>query len=180
MSICCDSQHRGGIDHTVSVGRKKRGSPNRRRRMHPSGFVHSWSAILVSGFAVLTRTVVRTVMDYTAATSDQRLCRPGRYQKSCYLRLRPKPPPPELSIFARASLTVSVRPSTSLPLRAAMASAAAPSSVISTKPNPFGLSGVTVGHNADSLNGSIGFEKRTENRFCDGNTQVGNIYAFHL
>src|ERR1700693_402542 len=48
------------------------------------------------------------------------------------------------------------------------------------EPKPFGLSRVTVSHNADSLNCSVGFKKRTENRFRDGNTQVSNKYAFHI
>jgi hypothetical protein len=47
------------------------------------------------------------------------------------------------------------------------------------EPEPFGLSRFTVGHNADSLNFPAGFKKRTENRFCDGNAQVANKYAFH-
>src|ERR1035441_5120542 len=44
----------------------------------------------------------------------------------------------------------------------------------------FGLSRFTVSHNADSLNCSVGFKKRTENRFRDGNAQVSNKYAFHV
>ena len=47
------------------------------------------------------------------------------------------------------------------------------------EPKPFGLSRLTVSHNGDSLNCSVGFKKRTKNSFRDGNTQVSNEYAFH-
>lgn len=48
------------------------------------------------------------------------------------------------------------------------------------EPKPFGFSRATVSHNADSLNCSVGFKKRTENLFRDGDTQVSNKYAFHM
>ena len=64
--------------------------------------------------------------------------------RSCYRRLRPGPPPLGRSplgrsVFGRASLTFRVRPSTSLPLRAAIALTASSSLLMSTNPNPLGF-----------------------------------------
>jgi len=48
------------------------------------------------------------------------------------------------------------------------------------EPKPFGSSRTTVSHNPDSLNCSVSFKKRIENRFRDRNIQVANKYAFHM
>src|ERR1051325_8921705 len=50
--------------------------------------------------------------------------------------LRPPPPPPPRSVFGRASLTLSVRPPSCDPFRAAMAFSPSSSFVISTNPKP--------------------------------------------
>jgi len=55
-----------------------------------------------------------------------------------YHRFLPKPLPPGRSVFERASLTFNVRPSRSVPFRAAIAFRASSSLVISTNPKPLG------------------------------------------
>ena len=96
-----------------------------------------------------------------------------------YQRLRQTTTPPGRSVFGRASLTVSVRPSTCLPLRAAIALTASPSSLMSTNPNPLACpdsrSVIMLTRST-----SVGFKKPTENSFRDGSAQVSNQYAFHM
>jgi hypothetical protein len=63
----------------------------------------------------------------------------NRYQRLLPPRLPPPPPPPnERSVFGRASLTFSARPSSSLPFSSAMARSASALALISTNPNPLG------------------------------------------
>ena len=92
-----------------------------------------------------------------------------------YQRLRQTPPPLGRSVFGRASLTFNV-------VAVEGGNRFDGFSVVThvNEPKPFGLSRVTVSHNADSLNCSVCFKERIENRFRDGNTQVSNKYAFHM
>ena len=83
---------------------------------------------------------------------------PPRPPRSPPRSLPPPPPPPPRSTLGRASLTFNVRPPSWVPFKAAMALSPSSPFVIFHKAEPARAPGVAIGHDADAIHLTMGFE----------------------